>query len=442
LQKLKFYNKLINKLLFDFVDLSSGEEQKEKVLENVKSNISFRGSNLWILACAIVIASVGLNVNSTAVIIGAMLISPLMGPIVGAGFALAIYDFELLKKSGKNLIIATIVSLIVAVIYFYFSPFKDVTSELRARTSPTIYDVLIAFFGGLVGVIAITRVEKGNPIPGVAIATALMPPLCSAGYGLAIGNFSYFLGAFYLYTINCFFICIATFLILKYLKYKPVKPLNQKFEKQIRYGITFLIFVMIIPSFYLAYKLLQENRYNHKLEQFINNELISKGYAIIYKRTLFNTNPKKIELAFLSKKFNDNEKKLLNQKLLEYGISNTIIEIKQDNKDLKGEILNEIGIRNKALSEKDIVISNLQKELDEFKIYNAEILIELAILFPELKNVSLGKHQINANSDSSKVITVLLYHSDEKINTDTTKIEKWLSQKLKTQDIELVQYSK
>ena len=433
---------MINRLLFDFIDLSSGEEQKEKVLENVKSNISFRGSNLWILACAIVIASVGLNVNSTAVIIGAMLISPLMGPIVGAGFALAIYDFELLKKSGKNLIIATIVSLIVAVIYFYFSPFKDVTPELLARTSPTIYDVLIAFFGGLVGVIAITRVEKGNPIPGVAIATALMPPLCSAGYGLAIGNFSYFLGAFYLYTINCFFICIATFLILKYLKYKPVKPLNQKFEKQIRYGITFLIFVMIIPSFYLAYKLLQENRYNHKLELFINNELISKGYAIIYKRTLFNANPKKIELAFLTKKFNDNEKKLLNQKLLEYGIRNTIIEIKQDNKDLKGEILNEIGIRNKVLSEKDILISNLQKELDEFKIYNAEILIELAILFPELKNVSLGKHQINTNSDSSKVITVLLYHTDEKINIDTAKIEQWLSQKLKAKDIELVQYSK
>ena len=216
---------------FDFVNLHTGEEQKEKVLENIKSNISFRGSNLWILACAIVIASVGLNVNSTAVIIGAMLISPLMGPIVGAGFALAIYDFELLKKSGKNLLIATIVSLIVATLYFYLSPFKVAQSELLARTSPNIYDVLIAFFGGLVGVIAITRVEKGNPIPGVAIATALMPPLCTAGYGLAMGNFSYFLGAFYLYTINCFFICISTFFILKYLKYKPIKTLNQRFEK-------------------------------------------------------------------------------------------------------------------------------------------------------------------------------------------------------------------
>jgi uncharacterized hydrophobic protein (TIGR00271 family) len=163
--------------IFDFINLHNGEQQREKVLEDIKTNISFKGSNLWILACAIVIASIGLNVNSTAVIIGAMLISPLMGPIVGTGFALAIYDFELLKKSVRNLLIATIVSLLVAAIYFFVSPFKEVQSELLARTSPTIYDVLIAFFGGLVGVIALTRVEKGNPIPGVAIATALMPPI-------------------------------------------------------------------------------------------------------------------------------------------------------------------------------------------------------------------------------------------------------------------------
>src|SRR5690606_24805199 len=187
----KFYN---------FIDLHNGEEKKHKVLENVFNNISFRGSNLWILACAIIIASVGLNVNSTTVIIGAMLISPLMGPIVGAGFALGTYDFALLRQSIKNLLIATGVSLIVSAVHFYSSPFKDVQSELLARTAPNIYDVLIAFFGGLVGVIAITRVEKGSPIPGVAIATALMPPLCTAGYGLATFNFSYFAGAFYLYT--------------------------------------------------------------------------------------------------------------------------------------------------------------------------------------------------------------------------------------------------
>ena len=428
----------MSNIFFNFINLHNGEDTREKVLENIKSNISFRGANLWILACAIVIASVGLNVNSTAVIIGAMLISPLMGPIVGAGFALAIYDFELLKKSGKNLLIATIVSLIVATLYFYFSPFKEAQSELLARTSPNIYDVLIAFFGGLVGVIAITRVEKGNPIPGVAIATALMPPLCTAGYGIAMGNFSYFLGAFYLYTINCFFICISTFFILKYLKYKPIKTLNQRFEKQIRHGISVLILVMIIPSFYLAYSLLQENKYNQKVEQFISNEFTDKGYTLIFKKVRFNTNPKKIELAFLIKKFNSEETKLLNQKLMEYQIPNTELIIKQDTKDLKGEILNELGNQNKVLSEKDILINNLQTELNEYKVLNTETLKEIAILFPELSNVSLGKHQVNTNTDSVKVITVFLYQTDNKINLDTNKLEKYLSQKLNTRDIELV----
>src|SRR5690606_16768331 len=150
-------------------------------------------------------------------------------------------------------------------------------SELLARTAPNIYDVLIAFFGGLVGVIALTRVEKGNPIPGVAIATALMPPLCTAGYGLAIGNLPYFSGALYLYFINCFFICIATFLIVKYLKYPPVNSLQSKFEKQIRYGISGLILIMVLPSFYLAYLLFQEKKFNQKVDQFIAKEFSENG---------------------------------------------------------------------------------------------------------------------------------------------------------------------
>lgn len=424
---------------FDYINLHNGEEKREKVLETIKSNISFRGSNLWILACAIVIASVGLNVNSTAVIIGAMLISPLMGPIVGTGFALAIYDFELLKKSGINLLIATIVSLLVATIYFFVSPFKETQSELLARTSPNIYDVLIAFFGGLVGVIALTRVEKGNPIPGVAIATALMPPLCTAGYGLAIGNFSYFFGAFYLYSINCFFICISTFLIVKYLKYEPVNNLNTKFEKQIRYGITSLIFVMIIPSFYLAFNLFQEKKFSQKVEQFISKEFSSNGYALIYKDISYTTNPKKIELAFLTKKFTTQELDILNQKLLQYDITNTKLNIRQDTKDIKSEILDELGKQDKILSDKDILINNLHNELNKYKFNNPETIKEITILFPELKNISIGRHISNVNTDSSKTEIVLLYQTDDKIKKfDTEKLQQWLSQKLKTTDIKIV----
>lgn len=425
--------------ILEFINLHKGEDDKKKILENVTANISFRGANLWILACAIVIASVGLNVNSTSVIIGAMLISPLMGPIVGAGFALGTYNFHVLKKSLKNLTIATLVGLFVSAIYFYISPFKETQSELLARTSPTIYDVLIAFFGGLVGVIAITRVEKGNPIPGVAIATALMPPLCTAGYGLAIGNYKYFFGAFYLYTINSFFICIATFFIIKYLKYPPVNILHTTREKQIRYGITALILIMIIPSFYLAYNLLNEKKYNQNVEKFISNEFSNKGHIVIYKKTRYNSNPRKIELAFLTDKFQNDEIEAFNKKLNDYGIENTVLQIKQDVTDLKSEILNEIGNQNKNLSEKDLAINNLQQELSVYKFSSLNIVKEIQILFPEMKDVSIGKHLANQNTDSSKLLTVLIFRSDKKsISDEETKLQQWLRQKLETEDVEII----
>lgn len=397
---------------------------------------------MWILACAIVIASVGLNVNSTAVVIGAMLISPLMGPIVGAGFALAVFDFELLKRCGKNLLIATIVSLVVSAIYFFISPFKDAQPELLARISPTIYDVLIAFFGGLVGVIALTRVEKGNPIPGVAIATALMPPLCTAGYGLAMGNYSYFFGAFYLYSINCFFICIATYFIVRYLKYTPVQFKNIRFEKQIRYGISFLLVLMIVPSFYLAYNLLKEKQFNDNVSKFIENEFTANGYTIIFKEIKYNTSPKKIELAFLSKRFSNEEEKQLNHRLNQYQIFNTSLIFKQGTQDLKKEILNELGTQNKALSEKDIIINNLQNEIKEFKFDDTETYKEIGILFPEAKNVSIGKFLLFPNSDSAKIETVVLFHHQEKEEIDTLKLKKWLIQKLSTNNIKLVELDK
>ena len=312
----------ITQKILNFIDLQKGEENKKSVIENITGAVSFRGSNIWILACAIIIASVGLNVNSTAVIIGAMLISPLMGPIVGAGFGLGMYDFELLKKSMKNLLIATVVSLSTSAIYFYISPFKEAQSELLARTSPNIYDILIAFFGGLVGVIAVTRVEKGNPIPGVAIATALMPPLCTAGYGLALGNYAYFFGALYLYTINCVFICIATFVIVKFLNYPVTKQLDLQQQKRVKYGITLLISLLIVPSIYFAYQLYIQKSYTSRTEIFIQKEFLDKDYPIIYKKIKYNTTPRRIELAFLAKKFNDDEIIDLNKKLSNYDLPN------------------------------------------------------------------------------------------------------------------------
>lgn len=422
---------------WDYVNLHSGEEHKDKVLEMVTANISFKGSNLWILACAILIASVGLNVNSAAVIIGAMLISPLMGPIVGAGFALGTYNTQLLKKSLKNLVVATVVSLFVSAFYFYVSPFKEVQSELLARTSPTIYDVLIAFFGGLVGVIAITRVEKGNPIPGVAIATALMPPLCTAGYGLATFNLSFFLGAFYLYTINCFFICIATFLVIKYLNYPAHQPVHAQSEKRIRFSITILIFVMIVPSFYLAYNLFQEKKFTSTVEDFINTEFSSRGYTVVYKK--LNYADQVVDIAFLNKKLSAQDMEMYNRLLKERGLLDATLNFRQDNADLKSEILNELGKQNRTLSEKDITINKLQQELDKYKIHDPGLQSEMQVLFPELNQIALGKIDASVSSDSSQTELVMLYQAKQELSSqDSLRITKWLEARLKVNQVFLV----
>jgi len=393
----------MNKIL-SFFDLHQGEEKKETVLENVIANISFRGSNAWILACAIVVASVGLNVNSTAVIIGAMLISPLMGPIVGAGFALGTFDFPLLKKSIKNLLIATVISLVVSFIYFLLSPFKEAQSELLARTSPNIYDVMIAIFGGLVGVIAITRVDKGNPIPGVAIATALMPPLCTAGYGLAIGNFAYFAGALFLYIINCVFICISTFIIVKYLRYPKTHYVDQQ-----------------------------------RVKQFVQQELSNKGYTVIYEKMQLNSKPKKLELAFLAKKFSRQEIKSLEQTMQTFGIENTQLIIHQDSLDLKSSILSEIDKRTAAVSEKDLTIRALNNELTKYQVVSPELDRDIKVLFPELNSYSMGMQQHYAKTDSVANLIAFIYTSPTALTQiQQDKLQKWLKNHFPKDSVEII----
>lgn len=424
--------------LLNFIDLTKGEDDKKLVLENVKSNISFRGANLWILACAIVIASIGLNVNSTAVIIGAMLISPLMSPIIGAGFSLGIYDFELLKKSLKNLLIATLVSLMVSTIYFYLSPFKETQSELLARTSPNIYDILIAFFGGLVGVIAITRKEKGNPIPGVAIATALMPPLCTAGYGLAIGNLRFFGGAIYLYVINCVFICVATFLIVKFLKYPRIVRFEKNREKQITYIISALTMVLLIPSIYFGYTLFEEKKFDQKVNSFLQHEITDKGYTIIYKRTRYKSNPSSIEIALLSKKFSPEETNELNRRKKIYDLKNVNLKIRQDTVNLKQDILNQIKNEKLAVDEKDATISALRKEIQDNKYDNKSLLEEARILFPTLNDISISNHPFKIDNDKIEIVPVLIYSSEKALNKeDSKKLEQWVKTRIRKNKIEV-----
>lgn len=424
-------------------NLHNGEDDRQKTLESVKSNISFTGANLWVLACAILVASVGLNVNSTAVIIGAMLISPLMGPIVASGFALGMYDFDLLKKSLRNLFIATLAGLLVSTIYFFISPFKEVQSEMLARTSPNIYDILIAFFGGLVGVIAVTRVEKGNPIPGVAIATALMPPLCTAGYGLATGNFKFFFGAIFLYGINCVFICIATYSIVKFLKYPAKEEVDKKHQKQVRYGISFVVLLMLLPSIYFAYKLFAEQQYQQSVNNFIEQEFTNKGSTIVYKKTNYNSSPKTIELAFLSKRFTKDEIEGLNAKLYTKNIPETKLLIRQASADriqlLRNNILNEIKSKDIVVDEKDKKIQALETEIAKNTFDGKQILQEAKIIFPNIQSLSISNNTFYYTSDSTSSSTTFIYQSQNELTTDDkTKLENWLKKRLSLEKVELI----
>ncbi len=431
---------MVIKAVKRLLSLHIGEEQPQKVREDIIKNISFRGANVWILACAIFIASIGLNVNSTAVIIGAMLISPLMGPIVGIGFALATYDVELLKRSGKNLLRATLVGFVVSSVYFYLSPFKEVQSELLARTSPTIYDVMIAFLGGIVGAISITRVDKGNPIPGVAIATALMPPLCTAGFGLASLSFKFVAGALYLYAINCFFIALSTFLVIKYLKYKPVETENKILDKKVKYVIYILMLLMIVPSSYLAYNLLQEKQYSQNVDDFITDEFVNKGFTVIYKNVNYNSNPKTIELAFLSKKIDSAEVNLMREKLPNYQIFNTKLLIRQDASDLKTEILSEINKSSNQLTQRDIQLSRLAKELATYKRGDKRLDTEVRLLFPEIDEISFGTVTDYRYKDSLKTIPIIVYRAEEQI--DEAKLSEWMKLQFDVAQVKVIYQQK
>jgi uncharacterized hydrophobic protein (TIGR00271 family) len=233
---------------FKYLDIESELEDYEKIHNSIERDLIFKGTNLWILVFAIVVASVGLNMNSTAVIIGAMLISPLMGPINGIGYSIATYDFKLFRKALKNFSFAVITGLTASGVYFFLSPVSTAHSELLARTSPTIYDVLIALFGGLAGILATTSRQKGNVIPGVAIATALMPPLCTAGYGLATLQYDFFFGALYLFTINAVFIGISAVVMSRLLKF-PLRTIVEPVQrKRINSIISAVIIITLIPS--------------------------------------------------------------------------------------------------------------------------------------------------------------------------------------------------
>lgn len=392
----------------------------ESTIAGIKKDITFRGHTAWILIFSIFIASIGLNVNSVAVIIGAMLISPLMGPILGIGLSVGTQDIETLFRSLKNLGIAVGISLFTSTLYFVLTPLKIEQTEILARTSPTILDVFIAFFGGLAGIVAGSRREKTNVIPGVAIATALMPPLCTAGYGLATLKFSYFFGAFYLFFINSVFISLSTFLVVKYLKFPVIGFISS--EKMKKYKIIFIGFIIltITPSTIIFYKVIQETRFNISVEKFVSDHAMKfSGSELINKRVTFHDTLSTITLYYIGERLDDSRVAQLQDNLQYYNLSGsgwfpptrkTIVRVQQPDSDMKGierkfsefnknlrvKVLEDIYTKNEqVIKDKDKKILLLEDELMRLKerenVPFANIREEIRVQYSDVERIAYAK---------------------------------------------------
>lgn len=429
--------------IIDYFRLFEEKEDQKMVIENIHKGVIFRGTNLWILVFAIFVASLGLNVNSTAVIIGAMLISPLMGPIIGVGMGMAINDLPLIRKALFNYGFAAGVSLLTSTVYFMLSPLNEAHSEILARTSPNIYDVLIAFFGGFAGILANTSKQKGNVIPGVAIATALMPPLCSAGYGLATLQFNFFLGAFYLFIINSVFISLATFITIRVLKYPTTHLLDKKSEikaKRIVYGV---VIITLIPSIYFGYDIIQQTRFSKNANTFIEYEASFPNDYLL--KTEINPKKKIIKLTFGGELIKESEITVLRSKLKRYDLEDTKLEIIQgfaylkDNNNQNKEVDEKFNNLNLLLLEKDQKIELLQKTLDSTKNQQSiseKIYHELKVQYPELSSFACQPALSYSDSGKQHTTIALIRMSKRLKSTEQEKIQKWLSVRLNQNNID------
>jgi uncharacterized hydrophobic protein (TIGR00271 family) len=419
----------------------------EEIDRTVREMVDFNGTKLWVLIFAIIIASIGLNVNSAAVIIGAMLISSLMGPIMGIGYGIGINDFELIKKSFKNISIAVLISILSATLYFLATPLSEARSELLARTTPTIWDVLIALFGGLAGILATTRKEKTTVIPGVAIATALMPPLCTAGFGLANGNLAYFFGAFYLFFINMVFIALATVLFIGYLKPPHKRFVDETTERKVRIYIVTLVLVTVLPSIYLAYDMVTDVAFNSRVHDFIRNELTFSNTLVTQKSISPTT--KEIEVTFIGDEISEEQLDNIKKHLKDYKLANVkLIVHQQKNKpldiaSLKTSLLQDLySTRLKSAETKDQQIQMLENELAQINAEQPDtqsIARELHVQYPAVMEVALAKTKIWNAYGNGKEHTLIAYLAANKSVSigDQQKIIAWLKIRLKMENVTL-----
>ncbi len=444
----------LHKQIVDFFirhfDVRQEKEDDLQTIESIKQGVEFKGTKLWVLIFAIFVASLGLNVNSTAVIIGAMLISPLMGPIMGFGLGLGIFDFDLIKRSFHNFATATVFGVITSTLYFLISPINEAQSELLARTQPTVYDVLIAFFGGLAGIVASSTKSKGNVIPGVAIATALMPPLCTAGFGLASGNLYYFFGALYLYFINTVFISLATFLVVRLLKYPKKVFLDKQREKIVTRYVGLIVFFTIVPSLFLSYNLIRSSYFNSRARTFVTEELNFPDTQILSRVITDTSEKKEIKVVLIGNAVPEEMIDNARSKMPKYGLENVRLVVQQgfgqetDINELKSLLMRDLYEDSESvLRAQSIQIDSLKRQVDKYRSDEGlalELIPEMKVLFPFVEEASCSNTYI-VRTDTARTDTVMLVYLKSKVTlkeAEREKIKEWLAARMEERNIKLL----
>lgn len=419
------------------------------IVEQISDGVTFRGANLWVLIFAIFIACLGLNLNSTAVIIGAMLISPLMGPIIGMGLAVGRADLELLKRSLTNYGVSTVISVLTAALYFQLTPLTEAQSELLARTSPTLYDVLIALFGGAAGILALSTGGKGNVIPGVAIATALMPPLCTAGYGLAMGEWSFFFGACYLFFINTVFIALATYLGVRLLQFKPKQFVDKARLAVVNRYIAVIVVVTMLPAVYMTTQIIRQSVFENHVKQFVKQELNHPGTRILSEQADRET--KILDVVALGAALPKEMIEAARQRLADYQLADYQLNVIQGAQSDSLLLARNNAGTQQSLSGQDqqhLVlqterVAQLERETADYRRLDAlarEIGGEVKAVCPKVESIGLSKIT-ETPVDSGAVHSYVLAVANSRTPlpaTDRDRLAKWLKVRTQADSLRLV----
>lgn len=425
--------------------LEEDKAQRDEVVANIAKGVEFRGVNLWVLIFATMIASLGLNVNSAAVIIGAMLVSPIMGPIMGVGLSLGINDFELLKKSLRNFALMFIVAIVTSMAYFLLSPLSSNSSELLARTTPTTYDVLIALFGGLAGIVAQTRQDRTSTvIPGVAIATALIPPLCTAGFGLATGQFRFFLGAFYLFFINSVFIALATYLMVRFLKYEKKVFIDKARERRVKRLMMAVALVTFVPSVVIGFHIVQVSLFESSVDKYVAQVFNFQHTRVIECNKHFATRhkPSQIELLLIGEPLSNEMVENARNQLSAFGLSEAELIVRQASGEERIDVASLQESYRELLEEKNRRIGEMTSLLQRYRVTNVEvgdISREMGAMMANIRTVSLTKgitYDVEGAPGDTTVVCVVT-PTDPTRPVDRETLVRWLRVRTRVDHVKL-----